>query len=127
MATKANLVIDQGATFNATLNLTDQNGDPLDLVGFTANSVLKKWYTSQTYVPFNTTINTTAGTITLEMDAYITANLYSGRYVYDVNITDTTTNAISRVVEGIVTITPSVTAGIFSTNNTWWANGYTSG
>ena len=127
ISTKANLVIDAGTTFSATLNLTDVNGDPLNLNGFTANSVLKKWYTSQTSVPFNATINTTSGTITLEMDAAVTANLYAGRYVYDVNIVDTSSNAISRIVEGIVTVTPSVTAGIFSTNNVWWESGYTSG
>lgn len=127
MATKANLVIDQGTTFSTTLNLTNENGDPLDLSTFTANSVLKKWYTSQTSIPFTTFINSVAGTITLELDASITANLYAGRYVYDVNLTQQSTNTISRIVEGIVTVTPSVTAGNFSTNNQWFANGYSDG
>jgi hypothetical protein len=127
MATKANLVIDQGTTFSTDLNLTDDNGDPLNLSGFTANSVIKKWYTSQTYVPFNTYINTSSGTITLELDANTSANLYSGRYVYDVNITEVASGSVSRVIEGIITVTPSVTAGIYSTNNTWWANGYSDG
>lgn len=127
MATKANLVIDQGTTFSTDLNLTDDNGDPLNLNGFVANSVIKKWYTSQTYVPFNASINTSSGTITLELDASLSANLYAGRYVYDVNITELATNSVSRVVEGIITVTPAVTGGIYSTNNTWWANGYTDG
>jgi hypothetical protein len=127
MATKANLVIDQGTTFSTDLSLQDKNGDPLSLGGFTANSVIKKWYTSQTSVPFNVSINTASGTITLELDASTSANLYAGRYVYDVDITETATGTVSRVVEGIITVTPSVTAGIFSTNNTWFANGYTNG
>jgi hypothetical protein len=127
MATKANLVIDQGTTFSSDLFLTDENGDVLNLVGYSANASIKKWYTSQTYVPFTVSINTTSGTITLSLAASVSANLQSGRYVYDVNLTQTSTNAISRIVEGIITVTPSVTAGIFSTNNTWWANGYTNG
>lgn len=127
MATKANLVIDQGTTFSTDLSLKDENGDVLNLSGFTANSVIKKWYTSQTSVPFNVSINTASGTITLELDANVSVLLYNGRYVYDVNITQNGTNAVSRIVEGIITVTPSVTAGIYSTNNTWFANGYTNG
>jgi hypothetical protein len=127
MATKANLIIDQGTTFSTDLSLTDENGDALNLSGYTANSVIKKWYTSQTFTSFNTSINATSGVITLSLSANTSANLYSGRYVYDVDIIQTSTGAVSRVVEGIVTVTPSVTAGVFSTNNTWFANGYTNG
>ena len=109
MATKANLVIDQGTTFSSTLNLTDEFGNPLSLNGFTASSQMRKWYTSSTFVSFNTIINTTAGTITLELDADNTYNLTPGRYVYDVDITENSTSTVSRVVEGIVTVTPTVT------------------
>ena len=38
MATKANLVIDQGATYEVTLDLTDENGDILQLTGYSANA-----------------------------------------------------------------------------------------
>ena len=109
MATKANLVIDQGATFSTTLNLTDENGDILTLNGFTANSQMRKWYSSSNAITFNTAINVDSGTITLELDSGVTANIVAGRYVYDVEITDAYTNAVSRVVEGIVTVTPNVT------------------
>ena len=127
MAIKANLIIDQGTTFSTDLSLKDDNGDPLNLSGFTANSVIKKWYTSQTSVPFNVFINTHSGTITLELNANTSINLKSGRYVYDVNVTEMSSGSVSRVVEGIVTVTPSVTSGIFASNNTWFANGYSDG
>ena len=107
MATKANLVIDQGATFSASLNLTDENGDVLNMNGYSANSQIRKWYTSTNAVSFSTSINTDAGTITLELSSDQTANIASGRYVYDVEINDGAT--VSRVVEGIVTVTPNVT------------------
>jgi hypothetical protein len=107
MATKANLMMDQGATFSVTINITDDNGLPLDLSGFTASSQMKKWYTSSNSVTFNTTINTQAGFIVLELDANLTSFIVPGRYVYDVDITDGI--SITRVVEGLVYVSPGVT------------------
>lgn len=108
MATKANLVIDQGTTYTTDLNLTDENGDPLNLTGYSANSQIRKHYTSSNSVTFSTSINATAGVITLSLTANQTSNIVSGRYVYDVELTDAS-NSISRIVEGIVTVTPQVT------------------
>lgn len=108
MATKANLVIDQGSTFSTDLNLTDENGDIIPLNGYTANSQIRKWYTSSNAAAtFTTNINTLSGVITLTLTPDQTSNLVSGRYVYDVEITDGST--VSRIVEGIVTVTPQVT------------------
>ena len=107
MATKANLVIDQGATFSTDLTLTDENGDALNLNGYSSNSQLRKWYTSSNSVAFSTSVNTATGVITLSLTSDQTANISAGRYVYDVEISNGTT--ISRVVEGIITVTPNVT------------------
>lgn len=108
MASKANLVIDQGSTFSTDLTLTDENGDPLSLSGFTANSQIRRWYTSSnTSAVFTTSINTTSSTISLTLTANQTSNLTFGRYVYDVEITSG--SEVSRIVEGIITITPQVT------------------
>jgi len=110
MATKANLVIDQGATFATELTLTDENGDALNLNGFTANSQMRKWYTSSNpSATFTTNINVASGVITLSLNSTSTAALSAGRYVYDVEITDGGTGDISRVVEGIITVNPNVT------------------
>ena len=79
MATKANLVIDQGSTYSTTLNLTDENGDPLNLSGFTANSQIRKWYTSSNSTSFSTSINSISGQITLSLTALQTANLVATR------------------------------------------------
>jgi hypothetical protein len=42
------------------------------------------------------------------MNAANTSSITAGRYVYDLEVTDTN-NVISRLVEGIVTVTPQVT------------------
>lgn len=108
MATKANLVIDQGSTFSSDLTLTDENGDPLTLNGYTANSQIRKWYSStNASATFTTSINTVSAVITLSLTANQTSNLVAGRYVYDVEISDGA--EVSRIVEGIVTVTPQVT------------------
>jgi len=108
MATKANLVIDQGSTFTTDLTMTDEYGNALLLNGYTANSQMRRWYTSSNATAtFTTSINASAGVITLSLTANQTSNITSGRYVYDVEINDGA--VVSRIVEGIVTVTPQVT------------------
>ena len=108
MATKANLVIDQGSTFSSDLSLTDENGDPLALAGYTANSQIRKWYSStNAAATFTASINNSSAVITLTLTANQTSNLVAGRYVYDVEISSG--SEVSRIVEGIVTVTPQVT------------------
>lgn len=108
MATKASLVIDQGSTFSTDLTLTDENGDPLNLAGYSANSQIRRWYTSSNVAAtFTTSINVASGVVTLSLTANQTSNLTYGRYVYDVEINSGA--EVSRIVEGIVTVTPQVT------------------
>jgi hypothetical protein len=108
MATKANLVIDQGSTFLVELDLKDENGDILVLSGYSANSQIRKWYTSSNAsATFATSINTAAGAISLSLTSEETSGLVAGRYVYDVEIQDG--SSTTRIIEGIVTVTPQVT------------------
>ena len=108
MATKANLIIDQGATYVTDLTLTDENGGVLDLSGvLSTNGQIRKAYSSANSVAFATAWNVTTGTITLSLTANQTGALEAGRYVYDVRIADA--NTITRIVEGVVTVTPDVT------------------
>lgn len=108
MATKANLIIDQGSTFNTTVTITDTNGNIVDLTNYTGAAQMRKSYTSTTAYDFTVSIGNTAGTITLSMSANTTANIAGGRYLYDVELTDTA-NTVSRVFEGIVTVNPNIT------------------
>jgi hypothetical protein len=108
MATKANLVIDQGSTFSTDLSLLDENGDGIVLNGYTANSQIRKWYTSSSpAATFATSINVESSVLTLTLTDAQTSNLVAGRYVYDVELSDGLN--VSRIVEGIVTVTPQVT------------------
>lgn len=108
MGTKANLKIDQGSDYATTITLTDDNGDPLELVGYTGQAQIRKYYTSSVSYDFDVAINGSTGQVTLSIDSETTNTIVAGRYVYDVELTDIT-GIVSRVLEGIVTITPGVT------------------
>lgn len=107
MAIKANIVIDQGTDFSTTVNITDEDGVAVDLTGYTGAAQLRKWYTSSNATSFDVTLSNS--TVTLGLTSSVTTGLVAGRYVYDVELTDTSSNTISRILEGIVTVTPNVT------------------
>lgn len=109
MAAFSELVIEQGATFTSTVNVADTNGDAINLYAYTANSQMRKSYYAATAFTINSAVTGTSnGEITLSMSAANTSNLTSGRYVYDLKITSPG-SIVTRVVEGIVTVLPSVT------------------
>jgi hypothetical protein len=108
MAIKANLVVDQGTDYSTSVNLTDADGNIVALSGYTANAQIRKTYSSSNSISFGITLEAANGVIRLSLSDSQTANLVSGRYVYDVIVTNAA-NVTSRVVEGIVTVTPRVT------------------
>ena len=109
MAVKANLIMDQGATFNTTINVTDANGNTIVLSGYSGYAQMKRAYSSiNVAATFVVNIFSTNGQIQLTMNAATTANLWPGRYVYDVLAIDPSNNFV-RIVEGELTVTPQVT------------------
>lgn len=108
MAIKANIVIDQGTTFQTTINVTDDNDEIVNLTGYTGAAQLRKHFTSTTSYAFAVSISPTIGTVTLSMTANSSANVVAGRYVYDCELTDVN-GAVTRLIEGIATVTPQVT------------------
>lgn len=107
MAQKANLVVDQGSEFSTTIDVTDEDGNAIDLSTFTSAGQIRKHYTSLTSVSFTTT-STASGILTISLGSNTSDQMEPGRYVYDVELTSNT-GLVTRILEGIVTITPSVT------------------
>lgn len=109
MAAYSELTIEQGATFSTKINVEDIYGSGINLSTYTTNSMMRKSYYANTYFTISTSVTDAAnGEITLSMSAANTSSLSAGRYVYDVIIQDTS-NVVTRVVEGIATVLPSVT------------------
>ncbi len=108
MADKVNLTVDQGATFSVDFIVSTANGTSADLTGYTGAGQIRKTYTSNSSTAFS--INVYAnGTVRAGLTANQTGNLNEGRYVYDVELTNTSDSSVVRLVEGIVTISPQVT------------------
>lgn len=113
MAATANLRIDQGASFSTDVTVTNTDGTAFNLTGYTASAKMALGYTStRTRTTFTTAIasDATTGVITLSLSADQTNQLDApARYVYDVEILKTSDSTITRVIEGIITVSPSVT------------------
>lgn len=109
MATKANLIVDQGGTFSANIDITDPEGNTITLSGYSGFAQIRRAYSSiNTTASFTVSIDGNNGVVQLSLTANQTAQINSGRYVYDVQVNDPSNNIV-RLVEGQVTVTPGVT------------------
>ena len=107
MAGIQNLVIDQGTTFDLTINVTTDDGSATDLTDYTITAQIRKSYYTSTYTDFTTGKSNLTGEITLSLTPTQTSALKAGRYVYDVEMA--APDETVRVMEGIITVTPEVT------------------
>ena len=109
MASISNIFIDQGATFTTTVTVTDSNGDAVNLSGYSVAAQIRKTFLSSSATAFTASIsNASSGKITISLTDTQTTALEAGRFVYDVLIT-ASGGTKTRVVEGQVTVNPSVT------------------
>ena len=111
MAAIANLTVDQGTSFTSDVTVKDANGNAFDLTGYTANAKMAKGFAStRTRTTITTTVaaDATTGVVTLSLSSTVTAGLDAERYVYDLEITQTSSGNVTRVIEGIITVRPQV-------------------
>lgn len=110
MAAYVELYVDQGTTFNNIINLTDDTTNtPVNVYGYTITSQMRRsYYSANITANITCTItDSTNGEITMSMTAANTSNIKAGRYLFDVKTVDRT-NITSRILEGIITVTPQV-------------------
>jgi hypothetical protein len=106
----AELTVDQGTTYENNLDLVADDGAAINVAGYVfSGQIRKSYYSTKPTANFTIqVINSAAGNVNISLSAATTANIKAGRYVYDVKMTDTF-NQVTRIVEGIITITPQVT------------------
>ena len=110
MAAYSEITIEQGANLTSTITVTDTQGDAVNLTTYSASSQLRKSYYSSSANTLTATITGNSnGQITLSMTAANTAALTPGRYVFDLIITNSVDNSVTRVIEGTAVVLPSVT------------------
>ena len=111
MAIAQNIIINNDADYSKEFIAKDDTGTVIVLTGYTLTAQLRKTYASSTSTTFTPVIVSAAdGTFTLALTDVQTktGTLERGRHVYDVTITDGA-GAITRIQEGIATVSPSVT------------------
>ena len=110
MAAYVELFVDQGANFNNVINLTDDVTNlNVNVQGYPVISQLRRsYYSANASANITCSItNAINGEISMTMDANTTANIKAGRYLFDLRITDHD-SIVSRVLEGIITVTPGI-------------------
>ena len=111
MGAKANIIIDQGTDYSTVLSVTNDDGTPTNLTGYTAAGQIRKHYSSSSpTATFDITFSAdrSDGLITASLSRTTTANTAAGRYEYDIELTSIGDKR-TRLVEGIATVTPQVT------------------
>lgn len=103
-----NITIEQGADFSSTFTITNSDGTVYNLLNNTAVAKVKKFPESTTSYDFSTSITVSTGKITLTMSDDITSTIPAGRYYYDILITNTVTGLKTRVIEGMVFVSASI-------------------
>lgn len=111
MAAYVELYMDQGSDFNNIINLTDDvTNAHINLASYSARSQMRRsYYSTNATANITCTITDPAnGEITMTMTAANTSNIKAGRYLFDLETTSPA-NKTSRVLEGIITVTPQIT------------------
>lgn len=109
MATISNLFVDAGANYSNIISVAASNGQALDLTGYSVASQIRKSYQSSIAYNFTCSVyDATAGKIRLQLSNTQSSAIPAGRWLYDVEITSPS-GTKTRVVEGIVTVTPQIT------------------
>lgn len=112
MSNYVELFMDQGADFSVTIQMnSEDNNLAQNLTGYIVTSQIKKSILSQNVTAtLNCTIpQANTGEIYVELDAANTANIPAGTYFFDVKVNDTVSGIKSRLVEGIMIVTPEIT------------------
>jgi len=111
MAGFVELYIDQGTTFNSTIELTDDTTNaPINVALYSLSSQLRRSHISANASGnlVCTITDAANGGITLSMTAANTSNLKVGRHVFDVKSVDGL-GSTKRLLEGMITVTPGIT------------------
>ncbi len=111
-AADANLLIEQGSTFEVSIKIFESDDTPRDLTGLVINAQLRRNYRSRMAVDFAVDVFApTEGQFKLKLTAQQTKILRSGRYVYDVEVVDDSVAPIvvARALQGTARVTPEVT------------------
>lgn len=104
------IIIDQGSDFALQVQM-QENDAFVNLSTHTVRAQLRPTPTSNTLTAtFTCTISDAAnGILSMQMPYATTANISPGKYYYDLEVENTFSNTVSRLLQGVARVTPEVT------------------
>lgn len=116
MAVAYNVVIDQGADWFLNVNYDNPNGTPVNLAGYSSALQMRSYPDAPTAVLSLTsaagggiTITAITGLVAIRATAAQTRAIDEGTYYYDLEITDTFTGVVTRLIQGQAVVSAEVT------------------
>jgi hypothetical protein len=112
-----NYILDKGTDFEEEFNLSEDDGSPLNLIGYIASAKIRKYPTATKHTPFVITfIDREQGRIKISLNNNQTLQLSSGRNYYDLILIDRN-KKIKKVIEGNIIVNDTATVGIIDSEN----------
>jgi hypothetical protein len=108
MAANYGLEIEAGATFSLEFEYKNEDGTLFDFTGWTAKAQIRQTPSSASAVEITTAINAATSVITISLTATQTSSLTFPLYVWAMELTQTATSKVIRLVEGGVKVSPEV-------------------
>ena len=104
-----NIQIEQGANFSSTFDVKRNDNSPLNLTGFSFTAKMRKHAGAAGSIGFAATHGSTPsdGQLTLSMTSAQTGIITSGRYEYDVLITNNFSGVKTKIFTGQVLVNPT--------------------
>lgn len=115
MSATVNLVIEKGSTLSHIFYYKDENRVAIDLTNYTARMQIRKKYNSTSFIAELTTgnggiiITPLEGKIELYLADTATSALTDTYGVYDLELVNSTSGNVTKLLRGTVTITEEVT------------------
>jgi hypothetical protein len=109
------ILVDQGATLLRSIGLKSSAKAVVTLTGYTAIMQIRETIASTTTILLLTSsnggleINASAGTVLIVITPAQTAALTPGKYVYDLELTETSTGIVTKIIQGNLTVRAEVT------------------
>lgn len=109
------ILVDQGATLLRSIALKSSAKKPVTISGYTGVMQIRTKTPSPEVILELTTsnsgleINPTAGTVLIIASPAQTAALEVGKYVYDLELTETSTGSVTKIIQGNLTVRAEVT------------------
>jgi hypothetical protein len=106
-----NITIEQGTDIENSYSVSNPDGSPLDLTGYTATAKLIKFPGSSTSLTsFNVGIVSSTGQVVTSIANTITSQLDPGRYYYDVIVTSGADGKKTKIITGMALVRPSASS-----------------